>query len=156
MLRGEFIRGDGLVIPNNITTYGAQTLLGLALLNSTYALNLALVNAAPDVGLQLESLNEPTIGVNGYARIAVTRDILGWPSTGVLNGEVYYETDWAIWAAVGGDFDKAITRMALVNHPTLAVGNYVIALSGALPAEIIITPTTPEADRKFKYRIYSR
>src|SRR3546814_18255946 len=42
MIRGEFIRGDGLVLPNNITSYGAELLLAAALQGVATTLHMCL------------------------------------------------------------------------------------------------------------------
>lgn len=156
MLRGEFIRADGLVIPNNITSWGAARILRAAMLNVDSEWWVALVNVVPEQDLQIEDLNEPTIGVNGYERIEILRSIVGWPAEGTLNGEFYVESGFLTWEAVGGDFDAAVTRMAILTSETDTDGEEVVCLSGAFPAELTVTPETAEADRKFKYRIYLR
>ncbi len=154
MLRGEFHCANGLVIPNNITKFGAATILAAAMRNTVPAFWVGLVDGVPDPDLQLEDLTEPTF-TNGYARIAITRDGTGWPTTGEVNGEPYIESGWLTWAATGGNFSEQIRRMVIVPDDTDTTGN-VFALSAALPALLTITPTTLEADRRFKYRIYLR
>jgi hypothetical protein len=157
MLKGAFIRGDGLVIPNNITDFGAQKVLSLALLNTdNYDFFVGLCSGVYDHVLQIESLTEPTIDVNGYSRIHVTRDIVGWPGSGNLNGEFFVESDWLEWTAAVGPFSQPITRMFICGDETLTAGMPIFALSGALPNPITIGLTTPEINRKFKYRLYLR
>ena len=155
-MRGEFIRGDGLVIPNNIMTYGMQQIFSWALKNTGYNLYIGLANCNPDPGLLAEHLNEPTIGVNGYARQGITRDGTGWPTSDLLNNEPYFETQEFVFDAVGGPYDKAIRRLALINHPTDVTGQIVVALSSPLPADLIIETTTDLPSRTYKYRIYGR
>lgn len=156
MLRGEFIRGDGLVIPNNITTYGIEFLFKSALTATGYNLHMGLANCNPDPMLLVENLNEPTIGINGYTRKPITQDSVGWPSSGQLNGEQFYETKEFTFEAGGGSFDKPIIRLALINSLLADTGRLVVALSGVLPAELTIDELTPLEDRTFKYRIYGR
>jgi hypothetical protein len=155
MLRGEFRTPSGLVIPNNITKFGAETILAAALRNTVPAFWVGLVDGVPDPDLQAEDLTEPTIATNGYARIQIARSNVGWPTAGETNNEPYLESDWLTWAATGGNFNQAIRRMAIFPDDTDTTGN-VFALSAALPALRTITPTTLEADRRFKYRIYLR
>lgn len=157
MFRGEFIRkSDGLVIPNNVMTYGIRTILKAGLRNDAINLHVALANCNPDPLLAAEQLNEPTIGVNGYARQALPRDATGWPVYSQLNGETYLETKFFVFEAVDDDFDKPVNRLAIIDHATQTNGQIVVALSGAFPTEITITPDTDEADRSFKYRLYAR
>lgn len=155
MFRGEFIRADGLVIPNNVTTYGVKSFFRWALRGEDYALHMGLANCSPNALLQLESLNEPTLAVGGYARQEVVRTT-DWPVFGTFNGEQYYETRVFVFEATGDGFDKPINRIVLANTPTEILGEKVVALSGPLPAEITILSTTPEEQRSFKYRIYGR
>lgn len=155
-MRGEFVRADGLVIPNNITTYGVRSIFGWALRNEAYALHMGLANCAPSPLIRLQDLNEPTIGVGGYARQAIPRNSTGWPVFSELNGETYYETRAFVFAASGPGFDKPINRLVLTNTLDGVTGDQVVALSGPLPEELTIIPTTPEVERTFKYRIYGR
>jgi hypothetical protein len=154
MLRGEFISESGLVIPNNITKFGAETILAAALRNTVPAFWVGLVNGTPSADLQIEDIDEPSF-TNGYARIQILRSSVGWPTAGEVNGEAYLESGWLTWAATGGNFSIPIRRMMIVSDNNDTAGN-VFALSAALPAERTITPTTPETDRRFKYRIYLR
>jgi hypothetical protein len=134
MLRGEFIRkSDGLVIPNNVMTYGVRTILRAALRNEAITLHAALANCNPDSELAAEQLNEPTIGVNGYARQVIARSNVGWPVYSSLNGETYLETAAFVFAAAGGNFDKPVNRLAIIDHLTQTNGQIVVALSSALP-----------------------
>lgn len=155
MLRGEFHRGDGLVIPNNLMTYGIGILFQAALTNGGYDFHLGLANCNPDPELAIEDLNEPTIGVNGYARQPITRDSDGWAVQGEFNGEKYYETRLFVFEADGGDFDMPVTRPVIINSLDALSGQLVVALGMPIP-EFVITPETPEEERTFKYRIYGR
>lgn len=155
MLRGEFIRGDGLVIPNNIMTYGVARLFAWALAGEAYSLYMALANCNPTPTLNANALNEPTIGTNGYARQAIAQGA-GWPTSGTFNGEAYLESVTKTFTATGPGFNKPIRRLALLTHPTNTAGVIVVALSAPLPAELAITPATDLTSRQFKYRIYGR
>lgn len=156
MLRGEFHRADGLVIPNNITTYGVKSIFMWALVNTGYSLHMALANCNPDPLLQIEDLGEPTIGTGNYARNPINRGIGGWPVEGEFNGEQYFETEVIVFEATGPGFDLPINRLALVNNVGNVTGEEVVALSGPMPEEITITVDTAEELRSFKYRIYGR
>lgn len=155
MLRGEFHTGSGLVIPNNITKFGAATILAAAMRGETPAFWVGLVDGVPENDLQLEVLSEPAIGTGGYARIEIPADEDGWPTMAELNGEPYIESDWLIWEATGDGFTVPIRRMVIVPTENELEGD-VFAISAPLPSLRQITPGTPEADRKFKYRVYLR
>ena len=156
MLRGEFVRGDGLVIPNNITTYGAGQILSAAFRSDALTLHIGLANCNPHPLLNLNQLNEPTIGVNGYARQTIGQDSTDWPTIGSLSGETYFETRAFIFEPTGAGFDKPITRPVIVNHATATVGLLVVAVGSALPEEVTLLPATDVALRTFKYRIFAR
>lgn len=155
MLRGQFETPSGLVIPNNVTTFGAQTVLEMAIRNASADFYVGLCNAVFEPDLTVADIEEPTPGLNGYARIAVTRDNTGWPTIGELNGERFVQTDWLTWAAVGSPFDQAISRMFIVCD-NVAADAPIFALSAVLPEERIITPLTAEGDRRFKYTLFLR
>jgi hypothetical protein len=155
MLRGEFIGGNGLVLPNNITKFGAESLLSMALRDSGLTLWVGLVDAVADAELQIEDVEEPTLGVGGYARLPIDRSELGWPVAGLVNDEPFLESRMLTWAASGVDFDKPIRRMMIVTSSTALTGA-VFALSTPLPAARTITTITAESLRQFKYRIYLR
>ncbi len=155
MLRGEFHCQNGLILPNNITEFGARMILDAAFSGANPEFFIALVSGNAEATLQLESLTESTLATNGYDRKAVPRTTVAWPNTGSVNGEQYIESDWQTWAALAGDFDQPITRMALVPSQTDLTGD-VYALSAAMPTGLVITPTTPAVDRTFKYRVYLR
>lgn len=156
-MRGEYLRGDGACLPNTLTRLGEEVLMRNAVgLSDDPDWYLALANCVPSLTLQLEDLNEPTIGVNGYTRIAVPRTSAGWDSVGRQLGVFWTQTAIKTWLPVGGAFSGPMTRVALVNHPTATVGDLVISLSAALAAPLLMTPATPESERSFRYRLYAK
>lgn len=156
LFRGEFIRSDGLVCPNNVMNHGIQTFLNAALKDDALALYMALANCNPSPDLEAAGLNEPTIATNGYARIAIERSATGWPVQASLNGENYWESRFFTWEATGIGFDKAVNRLAILSHATQTTGAIVVALGSAFAAAITILSTTPEVNRRWKYRLYAR
>lgn len=153
--RGEFRRSDGLVIPNNITTAGATALLAAALRNTVPTFWVGLCSAVYQPDLQIEDVVEPTIATNGYARIAVARDLTGWPSDGLVNGEVYFESLPLVWQAAGGPFDQPVTRMFICQSEAGLTGD-IIALSSSLPDDLLVDVDTLLVDRTFQYRLFAR
>src|SRR3546814_16688707 len=79
----------------------------------------------PKVDLDLNELNEPTIGTGGYARQSLSQDDTDWLTSGELNGERFLETRAVIFVPTGDGFDKEITRPVIVNHATLTEGQFV-------------------------------
>ncbi len=155
MLRGEFRFKNGLVIPNNVTKFGASLILDMAMRDAAETFYVGLCQGVFDPDLQIEDLTEPTLGVNNYGRLAIARDGTDWPTLSDLNGEQFVESKELVWEAIGGDFDQAITRMFLTTTLAGTTGD-VFALSGALPGELLIAVDTDEADRTFTYRLYLR
>lgn len=154
-LRGEFRFQSGLIVPNNVTEAGATAILAAALRDTVPTFWVGLCNAVFEPDLDIGDIEEPTLATNGYARKAVTRDAVGWPGGGVVNGESYLESLPLVWAAVGGPFDLAVTRMFLCQTENGLAGD-VLALSAPLPDELLIDVDTAEVDRTFKYRLYMR
>jgi hypothetical protein len=153
-MRGQFIRGDGLVIPNNISRAGAQMILTAAFRNTIPTFYVALVTGVPSADMNMSHMNEPTIGVNGYTRIGLTRDLAGWPATGIVGAQSYIESAWMTWVPTGAGFDKPIQRLALLGANTVDPGHSVYALSVPFPAPETLLPSTPVDNRKFKYQIF--
>lgn len=153
-MRGEFIRGDGLVIPNNISKAGAAVILAAALRNDVPTLFAALVTGVPSPNMTFATMVEPTIGTNGYGRISIPRTNVGWPTLGNVGDETFCESQTFTFTAAGGNFNQAVQRVALVGSNAYNVNDPVYALSAALPAPLTIGPATLLAERQFKYRIY--
>lgn len=154
-MRGQFQRADGLILPNNISKAGAKAILEAAMRNTPINFYVALVTGAPSLDMTMANMTEPTIGTAGYARVNVPRSEVGWPVSDEVGGERLISTDWLTWTALNPGFDKPIQRMALLGAETGVDSSVpVYALSAALPFEIIITPSTPLAQRQFKYTIF--
>lgn len=153
-MRGQFVRGDGLIIPNNISSAGAEMILKSAFQNESYTLFAALVTGAPSKAMTLVDMTEPTVGTNGYARIPILRNSTGWPTTGELNGEVYIETQDLVWVPAGGNFDELIQRLALVGGATPDPDEPIFALSAPLADPLEMTPSLSIGLRTFKYQIF--
>jgi hypothetical protein len=157
MLRGEFRFNNGLVLPNNVTEAGSAAILAAALRNTPITFWVGLCSAVYAPDLRIEDLVEPTLLTNGYARLAVARDSTadGWPGGGLVNGENYLESKALTWSAVDEPFDESVTRMFICQTQDGLAGD-VLALSAALPDDLLIGVDTPEVDRTFRYRLYMR
>ncbi len=153
-MRGQFIRGDGLVVPNNISLAGAEVILKGAFRLTAQAMYAGLVAGTPTLAMTMNDVVEPTIGTNGYGRVAIPQNLTGWPTLGTLVNEKYVESDWLTFEAVGGNFDQGVQRVALLGFNTYSGVHDIFALSAAMPTEITITPLTDLSLRRFKYRLY--
>ena len=152
--RGEFIRGDGLVIPNNITNVGAEVILEATFRNANYDFWVGLCSGVYAPILDVSDLVEPAVGANGYERVQLNRNETDWPLTDVLNGERFIESRDMIWTATGGAFSQPITRMFMCFAEEGE--SAVFALSASLPDEVIIDEDTDISQRSFRYRVYLR
>lgn len=144
MLRGQFIRGDGAIIPNNITKAGALLLLKGCFQDVTRGFILHLADAAYTPDLAVADLGVPS-NLGGYAGKEVT-----FPTSGFVNNEAYVESAAAVWAPTVA-YSKTISRLALLAEP----GTIVFGVSQAF-APIVLTPDTAIELRTFRYRVYLR
>lgn len=151
-MRGEFIRGDGLMIPNNVTLAGSYGLLASAFQGIHDTRKLGLCSAVYTPDMIPGDVEEPTVGVGGYDRLTLVNNLTDWPVNAQLNNEQYVESKACVFTATGAGFDKPIQRLVLFSSAITAV----LALSGVLPAELTITTATPIELRTFKYRFYLR
>lgn len=153
-MRGQFVRRDGLVLPNNVSLAGAEAILKGAFRLTAQAWYAALVTGSASPIMTMADMVEPTIGANGYARVPIAQSALGWPTIGTLVNEKYIESDWVTFTAVGGNFTQPVQRIALVGFAGYSAAHPVFALSAIMPAQITITPTTLLAQRQFKYQFF--
>lgn len=153
-MRGQFVRRDGLVLPNNVSLAGAEAILKGAFRLTAQAWYAALVTGSASPSMTMAGMVEPTIGMNGYARVAIAQSALGWPTIGALVNEKYIESDWLTFTASGGNFTQAVQRIALLGFNTYSGAHPVFALSAIMPVEITIGVATPLAQRQFKYQFF--
>ncbi len=149
MLQGEYIRGDGLVVPNTITNAGAQQILRAALQSEDWTPFIALGDCVPETDLALEDSGEPPVA-NGYARIPLARDDVDWPVVGDLNGITFIESKDVVFTAT--DAWPKVTRILLADAAT---DGTILSVSGAFP-DLVIDEDTPVLERTWRYRIYMR
>lgn len=154
MIRGQFIRGDGLVLPNNVTDLGCQTILAAALQHSVVTYYLGLIQGVYDPAMAYADITEPTIGTNGYARQALASSNVGWPTAGSLNGERFMRSKNCVFVPTGPGFDKSITRVALFDGATTAAG--ILAISSPLPAPVQLLAATDVLSRTFAHQLFLR
>lgn len=153
-MRGQFVRRDGLVLPNNVSLAGAEAILKGAFRLTAQSFYAALVTGTASPSMTMADMVEPTIGANGYARVAIAQSALGWPVIGTLVNEKYIESDWLTFTAAGGSFTQPVQRVALLGFLGYSAVHPVFALSAIMPVEITITPATPLPQRQFKYQFF--
>lgn len=159
-IRGEFRFGNGRIVPNNVTLTGRTEYLKMLFhgVDGTQVAGggnffVGLCQATPSEGLVLADLIEPTPGISGYNRIAVTRDTIGWPNSGVDNGIPFVETADLVFAP-NATLDNLITRVFLTPEASAQVGE-MWALGAAFSASPVQwDENTPLGERTVRYRQY--
>lgn len=131
-----------------LTDAGVMAVLKAAMRGDSLPLYAGLCMAVPSKTATLSSIQEPTLGVGGYARISLSQDDIDWP----VEGSNYIQTKSLLWVP-SDDYDQAITRIFLTPEEDETVGE-VYAFGAPLPASRILTPTTPEGDRTFVFSLY--
>jgi hypothetical protein len=164
MLRGEFIRGDGRILPNNITSRGAQRILsrafsqldGTTVVDPSLEINyIALGKGVYTPTVAFADLGEPTVGVGGYAREVIPFGATGWTQA-QLNGEWYVESK-QFGFAVTSAYDKPVNRLILTGASGADVNSVGTPWAVSSPFdELTIDASTPDILRTFKYRLYLR
>lgn len=144
-MRGRFIfwpdTPHQLIVPNNVLDEGEDTFLKMI----TQA-DVADVAAGGNffVGLCGNTFDETTTlatltgepsAAGGYARQAIARNNVGWPTISVVNGIRRAQSLTVTFAAVGANFSTTFQRAFLCNVVSGTVGK-LFAVSGALPAAI--------------------
>lgn len=147
---GEFLiqLGHGIehAVPNQFTVIGMQQVLQAAFWGITGPWYMGLCAHNPDDSVPMSVLNEPTVGVNGYQRVTLPREVGFWPVIGQVNGESYVESGDCTFTPAGGAFDQQTNRLFLTD------GAQVIAISAAFEAGLTFQ-ATPMTTR---YRLYFR
>lgn len=150
-LSGEFISADAdgneHIVPNQFTILGMQQVLYAAFWKTPFTWYMGHCAHNPADMLALNAIAEPTIGVQGYQRVAIPMDQYNWPTLGQVNGESYIETrncDFIVTAA--HVWDKQTNRYFITD------GTAVIAISSATEEGLV----NRSASFTTKYRLYFR
>ena len=150
-LSGEFIildkkTGIEHCIPNQFTVVGMQQVLQAAFqeYELTWYMGLCAVNPADSIALN--TVGEPTDGVNGYARAELALNSTNWPTISNINGESYVESREVDFTVSGGDYDAQVNRLFLTD------GTYVIAVSSPMEEGLHTVSESFTA----KYRLWFR
>jgi len=125
MIRGEYVLriGDGpeLVIPNQFTIIGMQTIMKAAFWQEIPMLYIGLCNNNIASSLSLAAIQEPS-GINGYLRQPVAMNQVNWPVISSVNGESYIESREFTFDLTGG-VSTPVGRLFITD------GTYVISIS---------------------------
>ncbi len=95
---------------------------------------------ADEADILADVTGEPT-GAGGYARQAISRDAIGWPTISAVNGIWRARSVAVNFAASGADFDKPLHRLFLCNAASGTTG-ILYGYSSALTMPVTITDGT--------------
>lgn len=150
-MRGEFIRGDGTVIPNNVTNEGKLALLRAGFQGEESFVHMGLCQGqfAPD--MTRLNVTEPATA-QGYAlhSLAILDDT-HWSTVALTANGAFVESRACVFEPME-NFSVAVDRLFLCLGN--AVDSDLFALSAQMPSPVFLTPTTPLALRTFRYRLY--
>ena len=147
-MRGQFKFWPGtpweLIIPNMIVDEGEEAFLKMlaqgdvsdVALGGNYYVGLCADTPVETDGLT-DIASEPSRS-GGYARIALSRDVTGFPTINQVNGVYRARSKVITFTASGDDFDTAIDRAFLCNVASGTVG-VLFSYSGALTDTLVIT-----------------
>lgn len=153
MLNGQFTRADGLIMPNTITNEGRKQLLGSAFQGDAMTLYAALVFGSGGPIVLESDLLEPTIGVNGYARVALAKNDVDWPNLDMEGALARISSKVMTWTATGTGFDHEVNRVALMLGNARDNARAVWSVGSVMLDSITVIPTTPLIQRQFSYSV---
>lgn len=146
MPQGRFLFPKrGLIVPNLVVEEGAQSFLRMVFQNDLVdidpgggeAFHIGLCDeAGVAADAILGDLNEIATA-NGYARQQITRDATGWPTETLVNGQAQIQSTTETFAASGGDFSLAFSRVFLCNVASGTVGR-LFAISTKIDPAILV------------------
>jgi len=157
MIKGRFILPDrGLIIPNLVVEEGASSIMKMfvqANVSDVASGGNFFLGLAGEAGVSktatLASISDELSTTNGYARQAFTRDITGWPTVDVVNGQARGRTKVISFTASGGDFSSAYSRMFICNVLSGSAGILYSFSSKVDPAILVLNGATENLQYEF-------
>lgn len=143
MIHGEYIV-NGIVVPNQLTIFGAQAIFRAAFWGETQDWEVGLCSRIPADLLLIGNMNEPG-ATGGYARQPIPLGNPSWPTIGLVNNETYAETAAVVFPCTE-PYDTEVSRLFITD------GTNVISVSSPIPGGLQII----EAELTTKYRIFLR
>lgn len=142
-MRGEFIitppNGGKIIVPNTIVAEGAEAYLARIFQGASITgFYVGLCDQVPDNADVLTDItSEPTIGVNGYARVNLAQNGTDWPTISTEDEESFILSKQCDFTGSGGAFDAAHTRLFLCSVATGTAGT-LYAFSAALASAVTV------------------
>lgn len=130
-------------IPNTIVKQGEEAFLKMLLRHDETIVAgganfyLGLCNHVPAAGDNLAAITDEPSGAGGYAREAIVRSAVGFPTISEVNGKFRALSVTVNFAASGADFSDAITRAFLCNVASGTAG-ILFGFSGQLTDALLI------------------
>lgn len=131
------------VVPNLATNEGEIEFLKMMFQASVSVIPaggnwyIGLCNQTPAKSDTLADITTEPGSAGGYARQALLRSAVGWPTLTVINGRNAIRSAQIVFTATGAAFDKDISRAFLTSAASGSVGT-LFAYSGALSVPITL------------------
>lgn len=146
-LAGRFIieSQGGLIVPNRVTLAGAEAIARMSMLgDNTIVANpgnfyVGMCNQAVGVLDTLADISTEPDSTGGYARKAVARSNVGWPTVDVVNERVRLVSLLLTFEAETDPYSQPVTRLFITNVASGTDG-ILFAASAPLPNPTTITP----------------
>ena len=148
-MEGEYLiwlpDGTELVIPNLIPDGGKDEFYKMIFQNVTAIAGganwyIGMCDQLPAAANVLTDITtEPTVTF-GYARKAVVRSAVGWPTISAVNGRRAITSLAVTWTAAGGPFSRTFSRLFLTDQAAGTVGK-LYSLSGAITVPLVVLDT---------------
>lgn len=146
-MRGQFVltfpNGEEIILPNTVVDEGEDAYLKMLFRadNSFVASGgdffIGLCDQVPVEADNIAAITSEPGATGGYARLAVTRDAVGWPTIDTVNGRKRIISKQITFTASGADFDAPFSRAFMCNVATGSVGT-LFSYSGALSQAITL------------------
>lgn len=139
----HWIQPDGsrIIVPNFTVEEGAATFLKLMFQNdgTDFAAGffVGLCDQVPGVNDTLASISTEPTAAGGYARQAVARSAVGFPTVSAVNDVAFARSLVVTFAASGANFSRAFTRCFLCNVASGTAGK-LFAYSGPLNEALLL------------------
>ncbi len=132
-----------IIMPNLITDEGLEDMMKSWLQNVSVVAGAAnyyigMCNQTPAASDGIGDIStEPTAGVGGYARQAIPRSAVGWPTFTTVNGFPALRSTTETFTASGADFSAAFTRLFLTDA-VAGAATKLFSYSGALTVAVTV------------------
>lgn len=140
--RFRFILPDKtkLIVPNAVVSEGKEAYLKMLMQGNNVIVaagaNFYMGLCAAVAATLADIATEPTV-TNGYARSAIIRSAVGWPTIEEVAGQWMAQSTTETFTASGGAFSTTFTR-AFLCSVSAGTGGILFAMSAALPSAITL------------------